>query len=124
MFINGFVSCLGTEAGAVIGVKTGHPYVGIVIGNSIGEAAGSIVEVLVRNEIYGDKITIDEAAEGAAKAAAAGILSGVGSSYVKYAIELADEAGSAAKTLMKYDEKFGKALDKFFSTLSTVLSAQ
>ena len=123
-FINGFVSCLGTEAGAVIGAKTGHPYIGIIIGNSIGEAAGSMVETIMRNEVYGDDITIEEAAESAAQAAATGIISGVGSSYIKYAIELADAAGSAAKTLTKYDEKFGKALEVFFDKLSTILSSQ
>lgn len=39
-------------------------------------------------------------------------------------LDLANEAGSAAQTLMQYDEKFGKALQIFFDELATILSSQ
>ena len=40
----------------------------------------------------------------AAESAAWGIMAGDSSSYWKYAMNLANEAGSAAQTLMKYDK--------------------
>ena len=63
-------------------------------------------------------------AKSAARSAAGGIISGVGSAYLKYAIDLANQAGSAARTLMKYDKKFGKALQIFFDEIATILGSQ
>ena len=122
-FINGFVSCLGTEIGVAVGTATGTPtgvYVGTIIGNCIGSAAGTLVEDLTYNK---NKST-EEMAKSAAQSAATGIIAGVGSAYFKYAIDLANEAGSAAKTLMQYDERFGKALQIFFDELATILGSQ
>lgn len=122
-FVNGFVSCLGTEVGVAVGTLTGTPagvYAGTAIGNCIGSAAGSLSEDLLYNK---DK-SAEEIAKSAAQSAATGIIAGVGSSYFKYAIDLANEAGSVAKTLMQYDEGFGKALQVFFDELATILEAQ
>ena len=122
-FINGFISCLGTEIGVAVGVATGTPagtYAGTIIGNCIGSAAGSLAEDLT----YNKNKSAEEMAKSAAQSAATGIIAGVGSSYFKYAIDLANEAGSAAKTLMQYDERFGKALQVFFDELATILGAQ
>ena len=60
----------------------------------------------------------------ATKSAAWGIMAGVSSSYWKYAVNLANEASSAAQTLMKYDKKFGEALKVFFDQLATIISSQ
>ena len=122
-FINGFISCLGAEIGVAVGAATGTPagvYAGTIIGNCIGSAAGSLAEDLT----YNKNKSAEEMAKSAAKSAATGIIAGVGSSYFKYAIDIANEAGSATKTLMQYDERFGKALQVFFDELATILSAQ
>lgn len=73
---------------------------------------------------YNKNKSAEEMAKSAAQSAATGIIAGVGSSYFKYAIDLANEAGSAVKTLMQYDERFGKALQTFFDELATILGAQ
>ncbi len=121
-FINGFVSCLGTELGAAIGTAAGPGgiYAGTIIGNAVGSAAASLVE----NIIYHPEKSASDLAKAAAESAAWGVMAGVSSSYWKYAINLANEAGSAAQTLMKYDKKFGEALKVFFDQLANILSSQ
>ena len=123
-FVNGFVSCLGAELGVLAGTAIGGPvgsYVGLIIGNTIGSAVGSLAEDLIYNR---DNKSVEEMAKSAAQAAVSGILAGVGASFFKYAIDLANEAGSAAEVIMKYDKEFGEALEIFFNEMVTLLSLQ
>lgn len=63
-------------------------------------------------------------AQSAACAAAAGLLSGVGSAYWDYAIDIANKADSVARQLMKdYDETFGDSIEIFFSALVAALTS-
>lgn len=120
-FVNGFISCLGTEAGAFVGAKAGPGglYAGTIIGSSIGSALGTLVE----DSIFSDK-SGEEKIKSAAKAAATGIISGTSSAYWSYALELAKAAGSAANTLMEYDEAFGRGIKLFFDELVNILNSQ
>lgn len=114
-FINGFVEGLSTGVGTYIG---GVP--GAVIGNTLGSALGSMSEDLIYNK---DK-SVEEIAKSAAQSAAWGLVCGLTSAYLDDAIKIANEASSAAQTLMQYDEKFGKALKIFFEQLVNILSSQ
>lgn len=59
-----------------------------------------------------------------ASSAAWGLVGGFSGSYLDKTIAIANEAGSAARTLMQYDERFGKALKIFFEQLVNILSSQ
>lgn len=91
---------------------------GAVIGSTLGSALGSMTEDLV----YNKGKSVEEIAKSAAKSAAWGLIGGLSSTYINKAIDIANEAGSAAQTLMQYDEKFGKALKIFFEQLVNILS--
>ena len=110
-FSNGFSSSLISE---LINNKfRGDEKKKKVIGNTVGSALGKVIEeTLVRNNSNVENIISE-----IAKSTASGILSGVGSSYLKSVIDIANEADSAAQTLMKYDEITGKALKFFFDRL-------
>ena len=89
-----------------------------IIGNTVGSAIVTIIEGLESGE------NIEKIAENTAKSAAEGFLSGTGSAYINSAITLSNEAASAAKTLMNYDENFGKCLELFFNSLITILNSK
>ncbi len=114
-FVNGFVEGLSTGVGTYIG---GVP--GAIIGSTLGSALGSMSEDL----LFNNNKSVEEIAKNAASSAAWGLVGGLTSSYLNKAIEIANEAGSAAQTLMKYDERFGKALKIFFDELINILSSQ
>ncbi len=122
-FLNGAVSSAVskgcTAAGALISSVSGG-YIGAIVGGILGPAAGSFAEDYV---FYKDTRSVEEIAESAAQAAAAGILSGIGLAYLEYAISIANEAGSVAQQLMEYDKDFGDALKVFFEKLISTLGA-
>ena len=114
-FVNGFVEGLTAATGTYIG---GVP--GAIIGSTLGSALGSMSEDLLFN---GNK-SVEDIAKSAASSAAWGLVGGLSNLYISKAIDIANEAGSAAQTLMKYDERFGKALKIFFDQLVNILSSQ
>lgn len=65
---------------------------------------------------------IEKIAQEAAQSAVSGIVSGAGSVSLDYMLDIAKEADSAARELMKYDEKFGKALKTFFERIIIAIS--
>ena len=114
-FVNGFVEGLTAATGTYIG---GVP--GAIIGSTLGSALGSMSEDL----LYNKNKSVEDIAKSAASSAAWGLVGGLSNSYISKAIDIANEAGSAAQTLMKYDERFGKALKIFFDQLVNILSSQ
>ncbi len=113
--VNGFVEGLTASVSTYIG---GVP--GAIIGGTLGSALGSMSEDLLFNK----NKSVEEIAKSAAESAAWGLVGGLSSSYIGKAIDIANEAGSAAQTLMKYDERFGKAIKIFFEQLVNILSSQ
>ena len=113
--VNGFVEGLTASVSTYIG---GVP--GAIIGGTLGSALGSMSEDLLFNK----NKSVEEIAKSAAESAAWGLVGGLSNSYIGKAIDIANEAGSAAQTLMKYDERFGKAIKIFFEQLVNILSSQ
>ena len=121
-FINGFISSFGTELGAAVGLYIGSAsglVVGAAIGSVIGAALGSVAEDLIYNH---DK-SIEEIVASAAEAAVSGLIASLAGSFIEYAVQIANEAQSAAELLMKYDEKFGKTIEMFFEKMLLLLGA-
>ena len=114
-FVNGFIEGLTAGVGTYIGGVHGA-----VIGSTLGSALGSMSEDL----IYNKNKSIEKIAKSAAKSAGWGLAGGLSNSYIGKAIDIANEVGSAAQTLMKYGKKFGKALKIFFDQLVNILSSQ
>lgn len=114
-FANGFTAGLSTAIGSVI-----SPGVGTVIGSVFGSALGSVIENVIQNPNADITVYVNDAA----KSAAIGILSGLGSAYWDEAIKIADEASSAAQSLMKYDPKFGRVIKEFFGAVGTFLEEE
>ena len=100
-----------------LGTYGGTP--GKIIGKILGSAMGSLTEDLIFNSEQSAK----DIGQNAAQSAAVGLMSALSSEYWEYAIKIANEAGSAAKMLMKYDEKSGEALKYFFEGIASALSA-
>ena len=121
-FVNGFTSCAVTELGAAIGMLT-QTSIGATAWMTIGSVVGGAIGSVAEDVIFHPEKNSSSIAKSAAKSAASGIVSGVSSAYWKYAIDIANQAGSAAKTLMKYDENFGKAIQIFFDELVTILTS-
>jgi len=112
-FASGFLSTIGTECGLLLGP------VGAVVFGAVGGAIGS----LAYDKIQGG-ISEQEMFNNAFAAFVRGGLIGVGSAYWDAAIKVANEMGSAANLLMKYDPIFGSILKQFFSQLSSAMVSE
>ena len=118
-YTTGFVNGVSTSLTTHFIKKTNIPNeAATILGGTIGSALGSMLEGIINGD------NLEEIAKSSAEAAALGVLEGISSAYIESAINLANEANSAAKTLMKYDEKFGKCLELFFNSLITVLTSK
>lgn len=114
-FKNGFTSSLISTG--IESLNKDSPAL-TIIGNTVGSAIVTIIEGLENGD------DIEKIAKSSAKSAAEGLIAGTGSAYINSAIALSNEAASAAKTLIDYDEKFGKCLELFFNSLITILSSK
>ncbi|MBR5527817.1 MAG: hypothetical protein IKV97_02350 [Clostridia bacterium] len=135
-FIRSFGTKLITEASGTVGGVAGKTIakqiggeaakkIGTKVGTSVGEVFGNVVGsaiVTASDELVNGEKNMQEIAKESAKAAAFGLFSELSSKYIGHAIKMADEAGSAARELMKnYTATDGEFLKAFFDELLMAL---